>query len=532
MPMAVVIVVVLLFILFKDLVGIVIPSVVIVFTFLVVLSQQILLGYELNNFTVNIPPFITAIAMASSMHFFLAYVYYKQKDLTSKESVFMALKKNIVPIAMTSFTTAVGFASLGFSKIEPIATLGFAITAGAVLAFLFTVTVAPAILLFLKDDYKFKKISLFNFLSVDGYGEWIVKNDRKIVGIFAVLIIIVTVGLKDLKVDSNSIKYFDKESVVRSGSDFVEKNLTGSMVYEIVLDSKENEGIKDLKFLQKIVDFEKELKQRYTNITFTFSFKDIMVRMDRELNNKRVGEIPDNQSLIAQYLLLYSMSLSQDDGLDDKIDSNERFLRLTINSKIVDTSKDLKMIDWIENWWQSNTKYSADVQGQTSIFAYMQSSVTDTIVVSILVTLLIVSIAMFLIFKKIKMLWIFILPNIAPIIIVAGVMGYLGINIDIGIAISAAVILGIAVDDSIHFFSKYFDGIKEMSFPKTIDYIISHSGNAMILTTFILSLTFSLFMVSSFVPNVNFAIVTVIALNVALLLDLILLPALLSLFYS
>ena len=130
-----------------------------------------------------------------------------------------------------------------------------------------------------------------------------------------------------------------------------------------------------------------------------------------------------------------------------------------------------------------------------------------------------------------KLRWLFILPNIAAILLVVGMMGYMGINIDIGVAISAAVILGIAVDDTIHFFSKYFDAIKTKTFESAIDYVISHSGNAMILTTFILSFTFAIFAVSSFVPNVNFAIVTVSALNIALLLDLILLPALLSLFY-
>jgi predicted RND superfamily exporter protein len=190
------------------------------------------------------------------------------------------------------------------------------------------------------------------------------------------------------------------------------------------------------------------------------------------------------------------------------------------------------MIAWVKEWWNSHTPYSATVQGQTAIFAYMQSSITDTLVISITSTLLIVMIAMFLIFRNLKMLWLFIVPNIAPILLVAGVMGYLRINIDIGVAISAAVILGIAVDDTIHFFSKFFDAVKTKSFEESIDYVISHSGNAMILTTLILSFTFAVFGVSSFIPNVNFAIVTVSALNIALLLDLLLLPALLSLFYS
>ena len=113
------------------------------------------------------------------------------------------------------------------------------------------------------------------------------------------------------------------------------------------------------------------------------------------------------------------------------------------------------MIKWINNWWKTNTPYTCEVQGQTTIFAYMQSSVSDTLVVSIGFTLLIVIVLMLIIFKNIKMTFLFMLPNIAPIILVAGFMGYVGLTIDIGVAISAAVILGIAVDDSIHFFSKY-----------------------------------------------------------------------------
>ena len=223
------------------------------------------------------------------------------------------------------------------------------------------------------------------------------------------------------------------------------------------------------------------------------------------------------------------MSLPQGMELNDKIDTKERYLRLSINTDIVDTSKDLEMIKWIENYFENNTPYKADVQGQTAIFAYMQSSVTKTLILSIAMTLCIVALTMLLIFRSLKMLWLFLIPNIAPIVIVGGVMGFLGISVDIGIAISAAVILGIAVDDTIHFFSKYFESIKIRSFEESIDYVLSHSGNAMILTTLVLSLTFAVFGVSSFVPNVNFAIVTVSALNIALLFDLVLVPALLSL---
>lgn len=531
MPLAVVIVITFLFFIFRSFIGVLIPSAIIILTFLSALSIQIVLGYKLNNFTVNIPSFITAIAMADAMHLYLAWIYYKNKGIENKEAVTIALKTNIVPIGLTSLTTAAGFASLGLSAIEPISTLGIAVTSGAIIAFLLSITIAPAILLAFSNEDKVKPIRFLNLLNIKGYGSFIVKHDKKILTVFIVLFFSLIYGLNYIKVDSNSMKYFKEDTIVRSGSIFIEKNLTGSMIYEIILDSKEIDGVKNPDFLNTIVKFEKEFKEKFENVRFTTSLKDIVTRMQKVLNESSANLIPKDQNLIAQYILLYSMSLPQGMEINNQIDTTERYLRLSVNTNMVDTSKDLKMIEWIKEWWKHKTNYSADVQGQATIFAYMQASVTETLITSISITLFIVAIVMFLIFRNLKMLWLFILPNIAPILLVAGIMGYLDIHIDLGVAISAAVILGIAVDDTIHFFSKYFDAIKIKSFEDSIDYVISHSGNAMVLTTFILSCTFAIFGVSSFMPNVNFAIVTVSALNLALLFDLILLPALLSLFY-
>ena len=529
LPLAVLLVVIFLFLLFRSAIGVIVPSLVIVFTFLIVISIQMLLGYKLNNFTVNTPAFVTAVAIANAMHLYLAWLYYKLKGLKNREAVETAMRKNLAPIFLTSFTTTVGFATLSFSAVEPIATLGMAIGTGAIVAFLLTISIVPSILLLLDDDHQVKPIKLLNFLDIKGYGAFISRHDKKIVTLFFILFISIGYGLKDIKVDSNSIKYFAPTTEVRAGSDFVEEKLTGSMRYEIILDSKKRDGIKEPKFLKTIVKFEDELRANFDNIRFATSLKDVVERMQQVLNPNSLDTLPNNKNLVAQYLLLYSMSLPQGMEINDKQDIKEQFLRLSINTSIVNTSKDLAMIKWIKEWWKTNTPYSADVQGQTTIFAYMQDSVSNTLLISITLTLLIVAVAMLLIFRDLKMLWIFIIPNISPILLVAGVMGHLGITIDIGVAISAAVILGIAVDDTIHFFSKYFDGIKTRNFEDTIDYILNHSGNAMILTTVILSFTFSLFALSSFVPNINFAIVTVIALNLALIFDLILLPALLSL---
>ena len=531
MPLAVIIVILFLWILFRDFVGVFVPAIVILYTFLIVLSMQFILGYKLNNFTVNIPAFIAAIAIADSLHLLLAWRYYKKEKYNNKESVYLAVKNNFIPIALTSFTTATGFATLGLSDIVPIATLGYSITCGALLAFLLSVTLAPALLLYVKESYHPKTITFIDFSSLRGYGTFITNYDKAIVLFFFMLIIFLGYGLKYVNVDNNSMKYFDKSTVVRWGSDFVEKHITGSMTYEIIIDSKVKDGVKQPQLLNTVTRFEKELFTAYPNITFITSIKDIVARMHTVLSDDEKNVLPQDSNLIAQYLLLYSMSIPQGMSINDQIDMDEQLLRITINSKTQTTSKDVEMIEWIKQWWQTNTNYSADVQGETAIFSYMQESVIQTLLQSIMYTLVIIFIAMLLIFKHIKMLWIFILPNVAPIILVSGVMGYLDISIDIGVVISASVILGIAVDDTIHFFSKYFQARRHMEFEESIDYVVRHSGNAMILTTSILSLTFLVFSFSSFIPNNHFSFVTVIALNLALLFDLLLLPALLSIFY-
>jgi len=531
MPLSVIIVILFLWLLFRDTIGVFVPAIVILYTFLIVLSVQFILGYKLNNFTVNIPAFIAAIAIADSLHMVLAWRYYKKEKYSNKESVYLALKSNFMPIALTSFTTATGFITLGLSDIVPIATLGYAITGGALLAFLLSVSLVPALLLYVKESYQPKNITFIDFSSLRGYGTFITRYDKGIVIFFLVLIVFLGYGLRYVNVDNNSMKYFDKSTVVRSGSDFVEKHITGPMTYEIIIDSKEKDGVKKPQFLRTVKKFEKELFFVYPNITFSTSIKDIVERMNSVLSDDNKIGLPEDTNLIAQYLLLYSMSIPQGMSINDQIDMDETLLRMTINSNTQTTSKDVEMIKWIKQWWQKNTNYSADVQGVTAIFSYMQESVIQTLLDSIMYTLIIIFVAMLFIFKRLKMLWIFILPNIAPIILVAGVMGYLNISIDIGVVISASVILGIAIDDTIHFFSKYFQARKNMEFEESIDYVVRHSGNAMILTTLILSLTFLVFSFSSFIPNNHFAFVTVIALNLALLLDLLLLPALLSIFY-
>ena len=239
--------------------------------------------------------------------------------------------------------------------------------------------------------------------------------------------------------------------------------------------------------------------------------------------------IPDDKNLIAQYLLLYSLSLPQGMEINDRMDIDERLLRVSASMNMSDSSKDLEMTGWVEDWWKP-TPYSADVNGQTLMFAHMQHDVTDTLIESITLAIIAISIVMLLIFRNWRMLPLFIVPNILPIALVVGVMGWLKIDIDMGVAVSGAIIIGVAVDDTIHFLVKYIEARKRgENLQDAMKYVMSYAGSAIVFTSIILCVAFLVFIFSDFNPNYHFGIVTASALVIAVVVDLVALPALLSL---
>ena len=528
-PLILLAVMLILGMLFRRVSGALIPIGVVVFTFTIVLIVQVVLGYKLNNFTANLPVFVIAIGIADAVHIYIIWLMYKRQGEKNIDAVTHSITKNMLPVFLTSITTAIGFATLTISKVIPILTLGIATASGAILAFFISLLWMPAVLLILNRDVKKEAVTKnienekkSNFK----YGAFIINNNKKIITITTILFGLMAIGLFKVKVDSNTIRYFDKSVDIRKSTEFIMDNLTGPMAYEIVVDSKEKNGIKDPKFMKMVDNFKEDFQAKFSDVRHISSLVDTVKRFNLVLNKNET--IPDNQNLIAQYLLLYSLSLPQGMEINDKMDINEQKLRVTAQVNIVDTSRDLEMMSYAEKWW-ANTPYTASVQGQTAMFAHMQSDVTDTLIYSLSMAIVLVSIMMFIIFRRARLLWIFILPNLLPVVLVVGLMGWIGINIDIGVAIAGAIIIGVAVDDTIHFLAKYFDARKRgLNLEESFDEVLKYAGKAMLFTTIILSFAFSIFAFSTFTPNQNFGIVTASALVIAFVVDMLLLPALLS----
>jgi len=396
------------------------------------------------------------------------------------------------------------------------------------LAFVLTIFFVPAALAIINPKIKEKELKKHAGKKSPfalKYSKFIIKHNVKIL-IFSCLVFgSMALGLFKIEVDSNTVRYFREDVSFRKTVSFLEAELTGPMAYEIVVDSKTKDGVKSPEFLHAIEDFSTQYQTRYPDIRHLSSLLDVIKKFSEVMTGEKV--IPDNQNLVAQYLLLYTLSLPQGMEINDRIDVDEQFFRLTASVNVVNTSLDLEMIKWAKDWWDK-TPYSATINGQTVMFAHMQHDVTDTLIQSIVLAISVVSLLMFFIFKSIRMVPLFIIPNVLPIVLVVGVMGWLGMAIDIGVAISGAIIIGVAVDDTIHFLVKYKEARKKgYNFEASLTYVMQYAGSAIVFTTIILSIAFTIFSFSQFIPNVNFGIVTAIALVIAVAVDLIMLPAIL-----
>jgi len=531
-PLVLLIAMALLWGIFRRPSGMLLSISVVVFTFLIVLSLQVLLGYKMNNFTANMPVFVVAIGIADAMHLFWIYLLGRRKGMGNHAAIHYSVEKNLLPTLLTSLTTAVGFASLAVSHVIPIKTLGIATASAALLAFALTILFVPAMLAIVNPKVRPGELAeeKKENLLAGRYARFVVQNDGKILLFSTLFFLAIGLGMARVEVDSNTARYFRKDVDFRQTITFMQENLTGPMSYEIVVDSGEKDGIKSPEFMKTVERFGEAFKARYRDVRHISSLVDVVKTFNEVMNGAK--HLPDEQALIAQYLLLYSLSLPQGMEINDRMDVDERLLRVTALVNIVDTSRDLEMMAWAESWWES-TPYSARINGQTSMFAHMQHDVTDTLIQSILLAIASVSLMMLLIFRNLRMIPLFIVPNVLPIVLVVGAMGWLGMTIDLGVAISGAIIIGVAVDDTIHFLVKYREARRRGDdFETALSYVMHYAGSAIIFTTLILSTAFLIFVFSQFLPNVHFGIVTAIALIIAVLVDLLMLPAVLSRFDS
>lgn len=531
---------------FRSFISVVLPLFLIAISIFSTFGAMGHFGIFYNSILAAIPGVLLAICIADAVHILNSYFHFRELSYRSNKSLLFALTKNFQPTVLTSISTAISFLSLASSEIAPIRDLGILCGFGTIMAWVFTyMFVGPCIALLEKplDRTQVKSLSfarLFGFEKKKKKQHKDAKETARfftgliyrfrylITGSFIALTVLSVYIAIQNEVNSDPIKYFDPHVPLRSAYDFAGTKIDGLRGVEFVADSGVEEGIKNPEFLRKLDKFIAFL-EKDEQISQVQSVVTIIKKMNQtlNLNDPAFFKIPDTNKAVAEQLFLYTLGLPQGMDLNNQFTLDNRKLRMKVVWSI-DTSKEseIKMNYILDKAKEFDLNVIA--VGNAPLNLSMNKEVVDSFFKSMMTALLLVSLLLLFVYKDLYISALSLFPNVIPLCFGGALMYLMGKPIDMGTSIVCTVCLGIAVDDTIHFISSFKQYRKQgLDTLEAITEVFSITGKALVVTTILLVVGFGSFIFADFVPNHNFGMFCSLILALALITDLLFLPALL-----
>ena len=558
---------------FRGFIGVAVPMLVVGFSILFTLAIMVIFEVPLNSITSALPVFLISIGVADGIHMFSEYRDNRLEGQPREKAVSLMLEKLALPVTMTSITTAVGFFSLTVSDIIPILTFGIFVAIGTLLAMMLSLVFIPALLMVLPEKKTESAVDSAtttatssgmhqeNFMDrliqkfLEGLTSWVLSN-AKIILLGALIISGFSVyGLLQLKVESNLESYFKADAPFVVANKAMEK-MSGSRTINIVIKiNEEGEPWKNPENLKLLEDFQKFLSAEQ-RVKRTFSLVDLIKRISYAFNENRTefnrlpqtveileseetfeenGQIVkrgvkreiSGRDLVAQYLVLYENSGG--DVLSDVIDSEYRNLNLTVNISSNSTIEEEKLLMRIDEYAAQHfpPQFIMISAGMVPINVATSTEVVSSQILSLSGSLLAVLLMLVLIFHSFYRGVMGMIPLAFTVLFNFGIMGYSGVNLDIGTALVSSIVIGIGVDYSIHYLSRMFSEITQgADLQDAIASTVRRSGKAITSNAVTVGFGFLALGVSEFLPLVTLSWMIWLTLNISALATMILLPAL------
>lgn len=478
--------------------------------------------------SMSAPTIITTLAVADSIHFLVTMLNHKKLGKSHRDSIIYSLKINGKPIFLTSITTAVGFLSLNFSDSPPFHDLGNITAFGVMAAWLFSITLLPILISFVD----IKPRSAVNALNryMEKAGTAISENYRLVLTLSVAVSLVLIASVPRNEINDDFLKYFDEDISFRSDTDWISKNLAGLNAIQFDMRSGEDDGISDPDFLKKVDQFT-DWARNHQLVTNVQSITDVFKRLNRDLNGGDTSfySLPEDKQLAAQYLLLYELSLPFGLDLNNQIDINKASTQVVVTIDDLTTNQIRDWISEAEQFLKDEVGISSVAAGPTVMFSYIAERNIQGMLWGTFYAVIIISGLILVALKDVKLGLISLIPNILPAALAFGIWGLLVGQVNMAVAVVTGMALGVIVDDSVHFLTKYQIARKAAGADAKSSVVSAFTGvgTALLVTTIILVAGFAILAQSSFGLNSAMASLTAIALFMALIADLTLLPALL-----
>ena len=484
---------------------------------------------KLDPMTMSAPTIILTMAVADCVHLLSSYITEMRNGKIKFDAMREALRINFSPILITSVTTALGFLSMNFSEVPPLNNLGNIVATGVLVAFVLSVTFLPAVVLVMPFA-KFKAVEQKTHY-LDKFSDWVIRYRKILLIVMFGGSLALTAFVPLNEINDEFVNYFDEEVTFRQDTEYAADNLVGPYTIEFAFSSSEEAGIAEPEYLANLESFVKHL-YRYDETNHVYAFSDIMKRLNKNMHADDQGwyKMPEDRELAAQYILLYEMSLPYGLDLNNQIDVSKSVTRITLSTVNLSSQQVLSLETQIMSWLGANLP-GVDVQASSPnlMFAHIGMRNATSLIVGAVLALFLISLVLISALRSLRMGLISLIPNLLPVGVAFGIWGLLDGSVGMSVSIVAGMTIGIVVDDSVHFLSKYLRARREkgLDAEQAVRYAFANVGNALIVTTVVLVVGFLVLTLSTFKMNADMGLVTAITIAAALFIDFLLLPPIL-----
>ena len=473
---------------------------------------------------------LMAVTVAHSVHIIEGMAGGLRQGMTKAEAAIHAVRVNVWPVFLTSFTTAIGFLSLNFVDMPPFRVMGNIVAFGSMCAFVFSVTLLPAFLSVLPVRARKMRENRQDFF--DRLSRFVISYRTILLCFFGIVTIVLVAGISKIELRENWLEVMDESYEFRRSADFLSKNFPGVETYEYSLDSGREGAVTDIGYLKQVEAFS-DWYRKQPEFVHIFSIADIMKRLNKNLHgdNPDYYTLPDDPELAAQYLLLYEFSLPIGRDLNNLIDHDRRATRATVSVKSMSSKEKIDLDNRAHAWLRQNApSMETGATGISIVGSHSIQRNIENMLQGTFVAMAIVSLLLFAIFRSIRLGLVSLIPNFLPAAMAMGLWGHLVGEVGVPAAVVTAIAFGIIVDDTIHFMTKYTDSRKAGKLPsESVQIAFRSVGRALFTTTIVFGLGFMVFGTSGLVGNQVLGLLVGITVIIALVADFFFLPPLLML---
>ncbi len=501
----------------------------IIFSIITALGLAIYAGIKLTPTSAMAPTIILTMAVADSVHLLVTFLHNMRLGHEKKKAMQESLRINFQPIVLTSVTTAIGFLSLNFSDAPPFRDLGNIVALGVIIALLLSVTLLPALMTLLPVRVKLKD-ELDNS-AMKKLAAFVIKRRKALLIGNTILALVLMSFIPRNEINDEFVKYFDESIEFRRATDFLNDNLSGIYNVEISIDTGSAGGISEPAYLAKIEQFKLWLLQQ-PEVVHVNSITDTFKRLNKNMHgdDERWYKLPEERELAAQYLLLYEMSLPYGLDLNDQINIDKSGIRVIASMENLSTRQMLDVERRLHNWMDVNfSEYTINAASPVLMFSHIGQRNIIRMLIGSLAALVLISLILIAAFRSVKLGLISLIPNLIPAGMAFGIWGLIDGQVGLGLSVVTGMTIGIVVDDTVHFISKYRRAKVEkgLSSEEAVRYAFSTVGVALWVTSLVLVSGFVVLSTSSFLMNSGMGLMTAITIAVALIMDFLFLPPIL-----